>query len=39
MPKYDYYPATNQELISDLKLIKHPEGGLFAIWNSQAQKF
>jgi hypothetical protein len=29
MPKYDYYP-TNQELISDLKLIKHPEGGYFA---------
>jgi len=34
MAKYDYYPATNQELISDLKLIKHPEGGMYAASDS-----
>jgi len=37
MAKYDY-PSTNQELISDLKLIKHPEGGYFAETDRQKEE-
>jgi len=37
MTKY-YYPATNQELIFDLKLIKHPEGGYFAETDRQSEE-
>ncbi|KII85617.1 hypothetical protein PLICRDRAFT_44946 [Plicaturopsis crispa FD-325 SS-3] len=29
MPGYSYYPNTNQELIAQLNLQKHPEGGYF----------
>jgi hypothetical protein len=38
MAKYEYYPADNQELIRDLKLLKHPEGGYFAETDRQEEQ-
>ncbi|KAA1467068.1 hypothetical protein DENSPDRAFT_832042 [Dentipellis sp. KUC8613] len=37
MSKYAYYPSPNAELIRDLSLMRHPEGGFFAETDRQEE--